>query len=191
MQMVYAGAIVGLTFTGLALVGWNMPMFSNAEHEATVTEVPRPAAAGSSATEPGVLRIGRGDEGAVRFDLQDLDALPQLVFETGTIWTDGVSTFSGVPVAALLEKAGLEKTLEQPDATLELIALNDYRVRIPMDEIGPELPIIATRIDGKTVPVRDKGPYWLVYPYDSDPRFRTEDVYARSIWQLAKMVVIE
>ena len=44
MQMVYAGAIVGLTFTGLALIGLNMPMFSNAEREATATEVPRPAA---------------------------------------------------------------------------------------------------------------------------------------------------
>lgn len=191
MQMVYAGAIVGLTFTGLALVGLNMPMFSGAETDAAVTEVQRPVSVGAATTEPGVLRVGRSAGNAMKFDIKDFDALPQLVFETSTIWTDGVSTFSGVPVAVLLEEAGLGEKVAQPEAMLELVALNDYRVRIPMGEIGPELPIIATRIDGKTVPIRDKGPYWLVYPYDADPQFRTEDIYARSIWQLAQMIVIE
>jgi len=50
---------------------------------------------------------------------------------------------------------------------------------------------VATRMDGKVMAVRDKGPYWLVYPYDEDTRYRTEAIYARSIWQLGQLRVSE
>jgi hypothetical protein len=33
------------------------------------------------------------------------------------------------------------------------------------------------------------GPFWLVYNYDANPEFRTELIYARSIWQLARITV--
>jgi hypothetical protein len=32
--------------------------------------------------------------------------------------------------------------------------------------------------------VRDKGPLWIVYPYDAKPEYRQELIYSRSIWQL-------
>jgi hypothetical protein len=35
--------------------------------------------------------------------------------------------------------------------------------------------------------VRDKGPLWVVYPYDSKPDYQSELIYVRSIWQLAQM----
>jgi hypothetical protein len=35
--------------------------------------------------------------------------------------------------------------------------------------------------------VRDKGPLWLVYPYDSVSAYQTEVIYARSIWQVKQM----
>ncbi|EYD70932.1 hypothetical protein [Limimaricola hongkongensis] len=141
--------------------------------------------------EPNVLQVGREGEETTSFDLQALDALPQVRFETSTIWTDMVNTYSGVPVAVLLEEAGLGDSLSQDDAMLELVALNDYRVRIPLADIEDDLPIIATRVDGRTFSIRDRGPYWLVYPYDRAPEYRTEDTYKRSIWQLTQMVVLE
>jgi len=36
---------------------------------------------------------------------------------------------------------------------------------------------------------REKGPVWLVYNYDSDPAFRTETVYSRSVWQLDRITI--
>ncbi|MGR3463511.1 oxidoreductase [Limimaricola sp.] len=141
--------------------------------------------------EPDVLQVGREGEELVSFGLKALDALPQVKFDTSTIWTDEINTYSGVPVAVLIEEAGLADRLSDEDAVLELIALNDYRVRIPLAEIEDNLPIVATRVDGRTFSIRDRGPYWLVYPYDRAPEYRTEDTFKRSIWQLTQMVVLE
>jgi len=126
-------------------------------------------------------RLGRAQD----YALADMDAYPQIVFETATIWTDGIVQFSGVPLAELLDESGID------GGTLRLTALNAYSIDFPVAEIGEEFPIVATRLNGETMPVRDKGPFWLVYPYDSDPAFQTETIYARSIWQLHSIEVVE
>ena len=51
--------------------------------------------------------------------------------------------------------------------------------------------ILAIEANGKPLSVRDKGPIWLLYPFDSDARYQTEVIYARSIWQIERMEVIE
>ncbi|SMX38242.1 molybdopterin-dependent oxidoreductase [Octadecabacter ascidiaceicola] len=120
---------------------------------------------------------------SVELSLADLDAMSQVTFETTTIWTNGVVTFSGVSLKALLE------TLGTNGDSIEMIALNDYSVTMPVSELATDAPIIATRMNGDVMSVRDKGPYWVVFPYDADPRLRTETVYSRSIWQLNRLVV--
>ncbi|MGR3498015.1 MAG: molybdopterin-dependent oxidoreductase [Limimaricola soesokkakensis] len=141
-----------------------------------------------AAAQPGsmALSVTGPDRSVTMLDLAALDAMPQESFVTGTIWTDGDARFSGVPLAALLERLGVEAEA----GTIELVALNDYRVEIPIEEIDDSAPIVATRIDGETVPVREMGPYWVVYPYDLDPRYRTEATFARSIWQLAQVNLV-
>ena len=49
--------------------------------------------------------------------------------------------------------------------------------------------MIAYERNGAVMSVRDKGPLWIVYPYDSNPDYQTEEIYARSIWQLEKITV--
>jgi hypothetical protein len=39
--------------------------------------------------------------------------------------------------------------------------------------------------------VREKGPIWMIFPYDSVEAFRTEQTYARSIWQLDRIAVTD
>ena len=39
--------------------------------------------------------------------------------------------------------------------------------------------------------LRDKGPLWIVYPFDSNPSYSTEVTYARSIWQLDRIEVLD
>ena len=43
--------------------------------------------------------------------------------------------------------------------------------------------------NGEPMSVRDKGPLWVVYNFDSNPEFQTEVMYSRSIWQLDRIVV--
>ena len=130
------------------------------------------------------LSISSGDS-TIEMVLSDLDQMPQETFATATNWTEGDVTFSGVPLSHVLKEAGVA------GATLRMVALNDYAVEMPMDEIGDIYPIVATRMHSEPMKVRDKGPYWIVYPYDSDPEFQTETTYARSIWQLKSLSVID
>lgn len=117
--------------------------------------------------------------------LAELDALPQTSFDTSTIWTDDVITFSGVSLKMLLEH------LDVTGETLEMIALNDYAVQMPLDDMNDAAPIIATRMNGGEMSVRDKGPYWVVFPYDSDVQYQSETTYSRSIWQLNRLRVAD
>ena len=119
----------------------------------------------------------------IRFDQAMLAALPQVTITTTTIWTDGPQEFTGVPVSALLAATGLQ------GGTLVAMAANDYLIGLPVAELTDQAPIIAYLRNGKPMTTRDKGPLWIVYPYDSDPAYRTEVVYARSIWQLDRIEV--
>ena len=126
----------------------------------------------------------RNDGEAALFDREMLEALGSESFETTTIWTDGVQRFTGVSLHALLEAVGAT------GGTLRAIALNDYAVEIPVSDAGPGGPIVAYLQNDAPMSVRQKGPLWIVYPYDARNAYRTEQVYARSIWQLVSIEVL-
>ena len=124
-------------------------------------------------------------DGAAQFDLDMLKAMPVSGFDTTTTWTDGMHRFEGVPLKALLDAVGAE------GAKITATALNDYAVEIPIEAIEENVPILAYHIDGETFSRRDKGPLWIVFPYDSSPEYQTELVYGWSIWQLSKLTIAE
>ena len=117
--------------------------------------------------------------------LSELDDMEQIEFETGSIWTDGKHRYSGISLYNLLEHFGAKGTV------LRMIALNDYSIEMPIEDLEENAPIVATRVDGETMSVRDKGPYWVIYPFDASPRYRTESIHARSVWQLQRFEVLE
>lgn len=120
---------------------------------------------------------------ALVLDAERFAALGTVTLETSTIWTDGVSTFEGVPLATIVDLVGAT------GGTLLASAINDYTVEVPVSDAVENGPIIAYRMNGKQMSVRDKGPLWIIYPYDADAAYRTEVVYSRSIWQLDRIEV--
>lgn len=147
-----------------------------------------PALASPEALLPEALLIVETPDGIVQYDLDGLGALPRDSFSTQTIWTEGPQEFTGVPLARLLQDAGIDAA-DMPDATVTATAVNDYAIQIPLSEIGEDYPIVAYLHNDRPMPLRAKGPLWIVYPYDADPAFRTEVTYARSIWQLNRLSV--
>lgn len=123
--------------------------------------------------------------GAARFDLAMLEGLGAVEFETSTIWTQGEQHFEGVPLGVLAEYLGIS------GATIRASAINGYAVDIPLSDAVEGGPIIAYKLNGEKMSVRDKGPLWIVYPYDSKIEYQSEVVYSRSIWQLEQIEVIE
>ena len=120
-----------------------------------------------------------------QFDLEMLRALPATSISTTTIWTEGVLMFTGVPLASLLE------TLGSTGSTLRASAINDYTIELSVDEFEAEAPILAYEMNGEPMHRRDKGPIWVIYPFDSDPKYRTSQVHSRAVWQLDRIEVVE
>lgn len=114
-------------------------------------------------------------------DEAQLAALPQTSFTTSTIWTSGTPTFQGVLLKDLIAAAGAT------GKTIGLKAANDYTITIPAGDVKDDAPLLAYLMDGKPMSLRDKGPIWMVYPYDANDEYRTETTYSRSIWQLIEI----
>ena len=121
----------------------------------------------------------------IHLNLEELDALAQTEFATSTIWSSGEIHFSGVSVKALL------KYLQFKGNNIEMKALDGYAVSMPIADLEDNAPIISTRLNGEIMPIRRNGPYWVVFPYDSDPKYQTEVNFARSIWQLTHIRVVD
>ena len=125
----------------------------------------------------GELRQRNTPEGAA-FDMAMLQKLPQRSFMTKTPWYAEPRKFTGVALRDLLEAVGAAPH------TMKAIALNDYRVDIPVDDALKGDLLVAYALDDKPMLVRDKGPIVLMFPFDSRPELRNAINYSRAAWQL-------
>jgi hypothetical protein len=140
--------------------------------------------AGPAAKAPLILTVeGQIAGGRVEFSRADLEAMGLATIRTATPWHDGVQTFEGVPLAALMDR------LAAKGAKAELVALNKYRTTIPTEDFGRHQPILALKRNGNYMEVRDKGPLFVIYPYDAKPELRSEQYFARSAWQVRTIIV--
>lgn len=119
----------------------------------------------------------------VAYDLAMLRAMPVTSFRTSTVWTEGVSEFTGVSLKDFVNAMNIST------GTLSMYAVNDYVAEVPVSDAVEGGPILAYLMDGQRMSVRDKGPLWMIYPYDTHPEYRTEVVYSRSVWQLFKIEI--
>ena len=117
------------------------------------------------------------------FDRSQLEALAPAVLETSTPWTDGVQRFEGFPVTALLDLVGAK------GETIRATAVNDYAVTMPVEELVASNAFVALRQNGEPMKVRDRGPLWIIFPYDSDARLTGDDFLNWSIWQLKSIEI--
>ena len=124
-------------------------------------------------------KIGATNKGDLAvFDMAMIEKLPQHSFTTRTPWYDKPVKFTGPllkDVLALVKSSG---------TTLSAVAINDYKINIPIEDLGKHGVLMARLIDDKPIPVRSKGPLFVVYPFDNAAELRTSVYYERSIWQL-------
>jgi hypothetical protein len=124
-------------------------------------------------------KIGMKNKGELaQFDMAMIEKLPQHSFTTRTPWYDKPVKFTGPLLSDVLAAVKANGT------TLSAVAINDYKINIPMEDVGKHGILMARLIDDKPIPVRSKGPLFVVYPFDSAAELRTSVYYERSIWQL-------
>lgn len=129
-------------------------------------------------------KIGEGNKGndAV-FDMAMLETLPQHSFTTRTPWYDRPVKFTGPLLSDLLALIKAQGT------TISASAINDYTIRIPVADAKAHGIIVARLLDDQPMAVRDKGPLFVIYPFDSKAELRSSTYYERSIWQLKRMSI--
>lgn len=130
--------------------------------------------------------ISQTNDGAQAvFDMPMLAALASRAGAMETPWTEGVTDFEGPLLRAVLEAVGAR------GSALRVIALNDYSAEVPVSDAADFDTILAITMNGKPMSVRDKGPLFLVYPFDTHPELYDERYFHRSVWQIKAIEVIE
>jgi hypothetical protein len=118
-----------------------------------------------------------------QFDAAMLEKLASRTGQMETPWTTGKVTFSGPLLRAVLDEAGAD------GSKLTVKALNDYAAEIPIADAKTLDTMLAIRMDGALMSVRDKGPLFLIYPFDLDPGLYNEKYFSRSVWQIKEIDV--
>lgn len=150
---------------------------------ATLTTAPMRAAGADEV----ILTVRQVDaKGAVvkstDFTMAQIEALGLRTMTTSTPWTKGATVFDGVPLAKVI---GDTRSLSD----IKIIALNDYAAAVPVGDFARYDVLLATRMAGRAIPVRDKGPLWSIYPLDERPEINNQRFHARMVWQIRTIEV--
>jgi hypothetical protein len=130
-------------------------------------------------------KIGAANSGeSIEMDMPTIESVGLVDLRVHDPFDDKDVTFEGVLMSDLL---ALWKVPD--DATnLDMIALNDYVVNVPISDIQSYPVIFAIKADGEYMPVSTRGPAMLVYPYghfDFDQQIYND----RWIWQIKSINV--
>ena len=123
------------------------------------------------------------ESGKAVFDIASLEKLGMVSFQTSSPWYNGRTKFEGVPMSKLMDYIGAKGNV------VNVIALNDYATAIPLSDFKKYNAILALKVNGEYRRIRDKGPAFIVYPYDSLPELNNQIYYSRSAWQVSKMKI--
>lgn len=168
MRVLLLSALLALS----SLVG---PTIAAATTLATPTERPVLTVSGKIAV------TNKGD--TAEFDRAMLEDLGTESFTTSTPWYPGPTKFEGIPMDKLLDRLGAS------GQHLTVVALNDYSSDIPVADVRKYKVLLALKVNGDYISVRDKGPLFIIYPFDSDPELQHQTYYGRSVWQVSRIVV--
>ena len=116
----------------------------------------------------------------------DFTKLPQNKLQTNTAWTEGPQNFDGVLLRDVLATVGVDGKDAQ-NRSITIVALNDYSTSIPLEDAYKYNVLVAHRMNGKELGLRDKGPYWIVYPRDQHQELNDSRYDHRWAWQVKQI----
>ena len=126
--------------------------------------------------------IGTANKGRkLELDLASLEKMRQMRVEAAEPFLKRRVTFEGVLLADLLAVAGVPESA----STVSLIALDDYKVDFKVSDVRSSQMLLATKADGKHMPVDRSGPIRIVFP-DRSTLGRNPDLW---IWSVESMKV--
>jgi hypothetical protein len=126
--------------------------------------------------------IGAANKGDhLELDLASLERMRTVRLATLEPFLKRRITFEGVLLADLLEVAGVQDSASK----VSLTALDDYKVDFKVTDVRNSQMLLATKADGKHMPVDRSGPIRIVFP-ESSSLGRNPDLW---IWSVSTMRV--
>jgi hypothetical protein len=126
--------------------------------------------------------IGAANKGrTLALDLASLEQMRRVRLEAAEPFLKRRVTFEGVLLSDLLAVADVPDTA----STVSLTALDDYKVDFKVADVRSSQMLLATKADGKHMPVDRSGPIRIVFP-DSSSLGRNPDLW---IWSVSSMKV--
>ena len=119
----------------------------------------------------------------VQFDMAMIEKLPQHSFTTLTPWEKQPIQFTGPLLRDVLAAVKAQGTI------IKAMALNDFQSTIPVEDAMKYDMVMALKMNGQPIPVKTKGPLFIVYPYDAKPELRSAVYYERSPWQVKSLTL--
>lgn len=167
MRLMIAAALLLLQFTAV--------------QAASGCSLPQPTGPVILVVEGQIRNCNSGLE--ARFDLPMIEALPRTAVKTQNPWEASWVTYEGVLIRDLL------KFVDANGTVLKITALNDYRADLNVSDTHSISVILAYKRNGEYMPVREKGPLFIVFPFSENSSLATEERYAQSVWQVARITV--
>ena len=126
--------------------------------------------------------IGTANKGKkLELDLASLEKMRRVRVEAAEPFLKRRVTFEGVLLSDLLAVAGAPDSASK----ISLTALDDYKVDFKVADVRSSQMLLATKADGKHMPVDRSGPIRIVFP-DSSTLGRNPDLW---IWSVESMKV--
>lgn len=129
--------------------------------------------------------VGRTNvDSHIEMDRPMLEAVGLVEYTVEDPFTEEITTYEGVLMSDLLTLWGVDDSAKQ----LDVDALNDYQVNIPIEILRDFPTILALKVNGEVMDVATRGPSMLVLPYGEYEFERPlSDTYW--VWQVRSMRV--
>ncbi|MET2900706.1 oxidoreductase [Vibrio rotiferianus] len=132
------------------------------------------------------IQFSSPEETNLVITLEYIETLPITSYVTELPWLESPAVFEGVTLSTLLRQA-----FGEVPKRVELRALNDYHANLNREDILRYEPIVAYKKDNKYIQIRDKGPFWLIYPISRFPEIDVSHYHSQMVWQLNSVKIEE
>ncbi|CAE6930264.1 hypothetical protein ACOMICROBIO_EPCKBFOG_04379 [Vibrio sp. B1FLJ16] len=122
----------------------------------------------------------------ISLTLEDIQSLPETTYITKLPWLKEKSEFTGIKLSTLLTEA-----YGSIPELIDIKGLNNYHSNISREDIINYQPILAYKKDKHYVKVRNKGPYWVVYPLNLYPELNRTKYHAQMVWQVNEITLVQ
>ena len=130
-----------------------------------------------------ILSVSDADGRTMEFSRLELSQIPQTRFVTAAPFLKTPTAVEGPSVSQLLRAFGAGRTFHR----IEIVALNSYLVTADIQQLEADGAILVIRQDGAFLPLSEKGPAYLLFPFDDRPALKDKSHYGLCIWQISQI----